>query len=117
MYICRELVDSSGTAFPMLDLLPARTIMQARRAALGYVTWRAERDNLLGPAGTEVRGHVFHYSRLEPLGTLEQTAWLERESQEPTADGFIRDRLLAGYAHLHFGSNPPVPGAILKRIS
>ena len=32
MYACRELVDVSGNAFPMLDLLPARTVMQSRLA-------------------------------------------------------------------------------------
>src|SRR5204862_7998260 len=40
MYCGRELVDAAGRTFPMLDLLPARTVMQKRLAALGYVTWR-----------------------------------------------------------------------------
>ena len=51
-----------------LGLLPARTVMQQRLAALGYVTWRATEDGLLGRTGTEARGHEYHYSRLEPLG-------------------------------------------------
>ena len=112
MYVCRELVDGTGTAFPMLDLLPARTVMQPRRAALGYVTWQARRDTFLGPAGTEFRGHEFHYSRLEPLGALEPAAWLSREGQEPQPDGYISGGLLAGYAHLHFGSNPAAVQAL-----
>lgn len=106
MYCCRELVDGAGRVFPMLDLLPARTVMQQRRAALGYVTWRATGDTLLGPAGTEVRGHEFHYSRLEALAPLQPTAILQREGEQPRADGFVCGRLLAGYAHLHFASNP-----------
>jgi cobyrinic acid a,c-diamide synthase len=106
MYCGRELVDVEGRAFPMLDLLPARTRMQRRLAALGYATWRASTNTLLGPAGTEVRGHEFHYSRLEPLGTLEPAALLCREGEEPRPDGFVAGRLLAGYAHLHFASNP-----------
>src|SRR5205807_3974258 len=106
MYCCRELVDGSGQAFRMLDLLPARTVMQRRRAALGYVTWRADSDSPLGPAGTEVRGHEYHYSRLELLGRLHPTALLERDGEEPRPDGFVEGNLLAGYAHLHFASNP-----------
>ena len=97
----------------MLDLLPARAVMQPRLAALGYVTWRACGDTLLGPAGTELRGHEYHYSRLEPLGELPAHAWLYREGQEARPDGFGRGRLLAGYAHLHLGSNPGVVGALL----
>jgi cobyrinic acid a,c-diamide synthase len=106
MYCGRELVDEEGRAYPLLDLLPARTAMQKCRAALGYVTWRATTDTLLGPAGTEVRGHEFHYSRLEALGTLRPAALLQREGEESRPDGFVQGRLLAGYAHLHFASNP-----------
>lgn len=113
MYCCRELADGAGRVWPMLDLLPARTVLGPRLAALGYVTWRAEDDTPLGPAGTEVRGHEYHYSRLEPLGELRPLARLHRPGQEPRPDGFVRGRLLAGYAHLHFGSNPRAARALL----
>jgi cobyrinic acid a,c-diamide synthase len=113
MYCGRELVDAAGQRWPMLDLLPARAVMQPRLAALGYVTWRACGDTPLGPPGTEVRGHEYHYSRLEPLGELSAHARLHRPGQEARPDGFVRGRLLAGYAHLHFGSNPGVVEGLL----
>jgi cobyrinic acid a,c-diamide synthase len=113
MYCGRELVDTAERKFPMLDLLPVRTVMQRRLAALGYVRWQAQRTNLLGPSGTEVRGHEYHYSRLEPLGPLHPTVLLEREGQEPRPDGYCVGALLAGYAHLHFASHPAVVGNLL----
>jgi cobyrinic acid a,c-diamide synthase len=106
MYCGRELVDAEGRSFPMLDLLPLRTVMQKRLAALGYVTWNAQEATVLGPAGTQARGHEFHYSRLESLGALRTAALLQREGEAPREDGFIAAGLLAGYAHLHFASNP-----------
>jgi cobyrinic acid a,c-diamide synthase len=106
MYCCRELADAEGRAFPMLDLLPARTVMQKRLAALGYITWRATGPTLLGLAGTELRGHVYHYSRLEALGPLQPQALLGRDGEQGRPDGFTCDGLLAGYAHLHFASRP-----------
>jgi cobyrinic acid a,c-diamide synthase len=115
MYCARELVDVDGRTFPMLDLLPARSIMQRHRAALGYVTWRASVETILGGPGTEVRGHEYHYSRLEPLGTLHPTAMLERDGEEPRPDGFVKGGLLTGYAHLHFGSNPEALTALVGR--
>jgi cobyrinic acid a,c-diamide synthase len=113
MYCCRELTDGAGRTWPMLDLLPARTVMGPRLAALGYVTWRACGDTLLGPEETEVRGHEYHYSRLEPLGELRPLARLQRPDREDRPDGFVRGRLLAGYAHLHFGSNPRAVAALV----
>jgi cobyrinic acid a,c-diamide synthase len=114
MFTCRELVDMSGRSFPMLDLLPARTVMQPRRAALGYVTLRSTRDSPLGPAGTVARGHEFHYSRLEPLGALTYAAELDPGRGEPRPDGLMCGKLWAGYAHLHFGSNPAIATALLE---
>jgi cobyrinic acid a,c-diamide synthase len=116
MYCCRELIDQKNVTHATLDLLPARTIMQERRAALGYVTWRATADGLFGPKGTEVRGHEFHYSRLEPLGPLTPAAELCRPG-EAKPDGYVNRGLLAGYAHLHFGSQPKVATSMLARAS
>jgi cobyrinic acid a,c-diamide synthase len=114
MYCCRELVDVKGDIHAMLDLLPARTVMQKRLTALGYVTWKGNTATLLGAAGTEVRGHEFHYSRLEPLGPLTPHAGLHREGEEPKPDGFCHGGLLAGYAHLHLASNPGAAAGLLS---
>jgi cobyrinic acid a,c-diamide synthase len=114
MYAGRELVDVSGNAFPMLDLLPARTVMQSRLAQLGYVVWRGNQSSPLGAAGTEARGHQFHYSRLEPLGPLTYSAELEHDG-ERFPDGLISGNLLAGYAHLHFASNRAIPAFLVNQ--
>jgi cobyrinic acid a,c-diamide synthase len=113
MYACRELVDAAGRVFPMLDLLPARTVMQARRAALGYVTLHTIRPSPLGPIGVTARGHEFHYSRLEPLGPLTWSAELETSRSDVRPDGLIAFNLWAAYAHLHFGSNPSLAVSLL----
>ena len=115
MYCAHELIDMQGRAFPMLDLLPARTIMQKRRAALGYVIWRATADTFLAGPGTEVRGHEYHYSGMEELGPLHPAALIVREGEEPRPDGFVEGGLLAGYAHLHFGSYPEALETLLRR--
>src|SRR5262249_11390508 len=104
MYACRELVDVSGHSWPMLDLLPARTVMQSRRAALGYVTLQTTRPSQLGPPGTSARGHEFHYSCLEPLDELSYGAELDDGRGNRRPDGIITRNLWASYAHLHFGS-------------
>ncbi len=113
MACCRSLRDLSGREFPMWDLIPARVAMQERFAALGYVTARGDRETLLGPEGTEVRGHEFHYSTFEPLGPIPYATRLFRPDREPRPDGIQVGGLLAGYAHLHFGSNAVAVGSLL----
>ena len=115
MACTRSLRHRDGAEFPMWGLIPARVVMQPRFAALGYVTVRSERPNLLGPAGTEVRGHEFHYSRLEPLGPLDRVTSLLRPDRPPKPDGVQVGGLLAGYAHAHLGSNPAVAANLLRR--
>ncbi len=115
MACCRELVDASGRAFPMWDLVPARVAMQPRFVALGYVAIVADRPGPLGPAGTTVRGHEFHYSTLTPLGPLDYSTRLHRPGADPKPDGIRVGGLLAGYAHPHFGSNPEAARNLLGR--
>jgi cobyrinic acid a,c-diamide synthase len=106
MACARTLRDAEGREFPMWGLIPARVAMQPRFAALGYVTVAADRPTLLGPPGTQIRGHEFHYSTLELLSPLTYATRLLRPGRDPKPDGIQVGGLLAGYAHLHFGSNP-----------
>jgi cobyrinic acid a,c-diamide synthase len=87
--------------------------MQPRYAALGYVTVANERATRLGPEGTLIRGHEFHYSTLEPLAPLSYATRLLRPDQDTKPDGIQVGGLLAGYAHMHFGSNPEVARNLL----
>ena len=118
MMACAEtLRDAAGREFPMWGLVPARVVMQPRFAALGYVTVACERASMLGPAGTLARGHEFHYSTLEPLAPLSFATRLLRPERDPKPDGIQVGGLLAGYAHVHFGSNPEVARHLLRAAS
>jgi len=64
MYLCGSL-EAEGSVHRMAGVLPGRAVMTKRLAALGYV-----RGAFAGPAGfwpgsVAVRGHEFHYSRVE----------------------------------------------------
>jgi cobyrinic acid a,c-diamide synthase len=115
MACAEQLVDTAGASYPLWGLIPARVVMQRRFAALGYVTVATAGPTRLGPAGTIVRGHEFHYSTLEPLAPLSYATRLLRPDPDraPRPDGIQIGGLLAGYAHLHFGSNPGVARNLL----
>jgi len=72
------------------------------RLTLGYRRATQQRPSPLGPAGTELRGHEFHYSTIEPAGDgLELTGRFGRGRA-----GWLGPSLFASYLHLHLGGDP-----------
>lgn len=108
MYLCRELVDLDGASHGMAGLIPARCIMQKRRAALGYVTARTVCPTLLGPADTVLKGHEFHYSILEYDAPPARPPLEMQQAFAPgvSPGGYAADHLFASYLHLHWAANP-----------
>jgi len=71
------------------------------RLSLGYRRVRCRVDTAIGPAGTELRGHEFHYSTIEPAG---DALHLEGRFGQGQA-GFASPTLLASYVHVHLASD------------
>lgn len=69
MVLGRTLTDAEGTVHQMAGLLDIATSFAERRMNLGYrrVTTRA--DGVFGPAGTQLRGHEFHYATIVDAGS------------------------------------------------
>ena len=93
----------------LAGVLPLRVEMTSRLVDFGYVTAHFTRDCLLGPAGTELRGHSFHYSRLLEPPQMTSSYQVEYSlSGRVQEEGFTQGGVLASYVHLHFGANPQV---------
>ncbi len=84
-------------------VVPAQALM-TKRLTLGYRTAVAQVDNPLGPAGTELRGHEFHYSAMTPPGDALELAG--RFGQGP--EGFATSTMLATYLHIHLAARPDI---------
>jgi cobyrinic acid a,c-diamide synthase len=72
------------------------------RLTLGYRRACVRTASPLGPAGTNLRGHEFHYSTLEPAG--DAIEWSGRAGAGRC--GFATASLLASYVHVHLGEAP-----------
>ncbi len=86
---------------PLAGVVPAEGRM-TDRLTLGYRRARLRRPSPLGPAGTELRGHEFHYSTLDPPG--DALDWSGRTGAGRA--GFAGPALLATYVHQHLGADP-----------
>lgn len=106
MALAEGLADGAGQDWPMAGLLPGRVTVQKKLAGLGP-------QALATPQGI-LRGHTFHYSRLDtdaPVAT--------HTSKNPSgAQGEAVYRvgsLTASYFHGYFPSNPAAVAALFSR--
>ena len=72
------------------------------RLTLGYRSAVLSVDSPLGPAGTELRGHEFHYSTISPPGDAMALAGRFGSGDA----GFATPTLLASYLHVHLAARP-----------
>jgi cobyrinic acid a,c-diamide synthase len=114
MYLTLAIVDAAGAAYPMAGLFPTCARMQPRLAALGYLEAEAPADVLWLRAGERVRGHEFRHSEIDPMPPEVRRCLLLRNGRRERAEGYRTGLVLAGYAHLHFGSAPEFAGRFVE---
>lgn len=93
LWLCRSL-----DGVPLCGALPADATMTGQ-LTLGYRRASVRVANPVAAGGSELRGHEFHYSRLEPSGD----ALSLRGRFGEGLGGFASPTLLASYLHLHLG--------------
>jgi len=105
MALAESLADKDGHAWPMAGLLPGRVLMQPRLAGLGS-------QGLATQAG-QMRGHTFHYSRLET--PVSPTTWTVKHPSGAQGEAVYRvGSLTASYFHAFFASNPASAASLLR---
>ena len=106
MALATTLADINGAAWPMASLLPGAVSMQSRLAGLGSQGWHT-------PHGL-LRGHTFHYSRLE-TGLAPAAATVKHPSNAEGEAIYQHGSLTASYFHAYFASNPAATAALFLR--
>ena len=110
IYLCRGLTAADGEFYPLVGVFPVRARMENRLAALGYREVTLRSAGLLGPAGTTLRGHEFHYSRIEPMPAEVEILFA---AENGAGAGYRRQGVVAGYTHLHLGGRPEAAAALV----
>ena len=104
MVLADSLVDKDGRAWPMAGLLPGRVLMQPRLAGLG--------PQAVATQAGQMRGHTFHYSRLET--PLPPAAWTAKHPSGAQGEAVYHvGSLTASYFHAFFASNPAAAASLL----
>jgi len=116
MYLTRAIRSFDGRSYDMVGLFPAQAVMERAVMTLGYRAVTLAKSTILGDPGLMLRGHEFHYSRLEVEGPLQYTCELcDAQGLAKGPDGLTTGNVLALYTHLHFGSCPAVATALVHK--
>ncbi len=106
MVLAEQLMDAQGNAHAMWGLLPGRAVFGRRLAALGPHRWAVDGVQVDGVPAPPLRGHSFHWSRLE---TSAQPAWHTQAAQALAGAGepvYEHGSLRASWFHPWFPSSP-----------
>jgi cobyrinic acid a,c-diamide synthase len=106
MALADTLADKEGAIWDMAGLLPGAVAMQPRLAGLGSQGLATEQGVL--------RGHTFHYSKLE-TATAPAAYTIKHPSAIQGEAWYRVGSLTASYFHAYFPSNPAAVAALFSR--
>jgi len=102
MYLGQSIMDFEGREVPLAGIIPMKAEMTKRLQGIGYRRGVFQNDNFLGPRGTTVQGHEFHYSRVNYDTEFPAAYELFKGGKADRMEGYARDNIVASYLHLHF---------------
>jgi cobyrinic acid a,c-diamide synthase len=99
-----------GARYEMADVFPFKVEVSETAQGHGYIELQVDTPNPFFPAGTSLRGHEFHYSRIVP-----QSDWTATACEVRRGTGCFKGRdaailknknVWASYTHLHALATP-----------
>lgn len=115
MYLAERIKDLQGNCYSGAGLVPSQVEMTNKLQSLGYIKAAAQKDNLLTAREEVLKGHEFHYSRVQweanyrPAFTLTGGKGFDNRPE-----GYAHGNLLASYLHIHLRSNPTAADNFVK---
>ncbi len=129
MYLTEGIYDFDNVLYPLAGIFPFKTKMLKGRSKLGYREAVLNQESILGKKGSAVRGHEFHYSAittdvsavtpsnprtLESLNPANLYSIKDGSNNKLDNEGYVIHNTLGSYIHIHFGSNPEIPGHFIN---
>jgi len=108
LYLGRAM-EVAGVSYPLADIFPVTFRMEKRPQAHGYTILTANEGNPVYPAGTEIKGHEFRYSKVVDWQDNEKSLAFTMQRGTGFAaggDGLVYKNVLALYTHIHALATP-----------
>ncbi len=104
------LTDSIN-GYPMVGFISGNSFDTGKLSRFGYVSLKADHDNMLCRAGETIPGHEFHHWDSEDSGG---SFTASKSSGRSWKCVHASQQLYAGYPHFHFYSNPGLAVSFYK---
>lgn len=103
MYLLSGLTDFAGQRHEMAGVLTGEAVMTKKLQTVGYIEATLQEDTVLGPAGTVLHGHEFHFSVEEGADAEKRPfEFVRLRNGHHYAAGQRQGRVLGSYLHIHF---------------
>ena len=102
MYLQEAYKDKTGKIYEMVGAVKGESYMTEHLVRFGYVTMKAEKDNIICKAGERLNAHEFHYSDSDNCGS-DFTAEKINGKNWPAV--IADETKFIGYPHVHFWGN------------
>ncbi|MDK2888579.1 cobyrinic acid a,c-diamide synthase [Desulfofundulus australicus DSM 11792] len=116
MYLGRQIFWQ-GRSYRMCGALPFDVVMEDRPCGHGYEVVEVTGENPFFPAGSVIKGHEFHHSRLVNVDRDVRFAYrvLRGSGIDGERDGVVYRNVLASYNHIHALATPRWAEALVER--
>ncbi|MEW9122154.1 MAG: cobyrinate a,c-diamide synthase [Thermotaleaceae bacterium] len=109
MYLTEAITNLDGNRHQMVGVFPTESKMTNRLQRFGYVHVNIEKPCVLTEQPISIRAHEFHRSITEETENCSYgyrvEKWSDGECINTWFCGFLKQNVLAGYAHIHFYNN------------
>lgn len=108
------VLGRSMAGTPMCGVLPGESFDQKKLCRFGYLTLTSRKEGLFGPAGTQIKGHEFHYWDCTQNGADFSA---RKAGGAEYLCGVSTGTLYAGYPHLYLASCPEAAAAFCQKCA
>ena len=118
MFMCaRAVVTADGSRYAMADIVPVELEIKPGLHRSGYRDLQVMSSNLMGSAGTRLRGIELHNTRTLAGGESLNPAYsMHTVSGEPLGcEGWATNNLTASLVQIHFAQDPGIAARLVDR--
>lgn len=116
LMVLSKYIKSADKKYPMAGIFDEGTLMTKNKQGLSYVIAEPTENHFF--LKDIVKGHEFHYSKMEPLPKNKSFAYkiLRGKGIHNNNDGLIKNKCIGSYLHIHVGGAPNWASSFLGSI-